>query len=66
MENLLVVIVCSDLTIGCLVDVCGFGEQAGSGVQLVLLDHFRSVGSFLEIAEFWVVHFRGIYIEFSV
>ena len=59
MENLLVVIVCSDSPKGLLkciwlfvlVDVGGFGEQAGSGVQLVLLDHFRSV-EFLEIAGF--------------
>ena len=59
MENLLVVIVCSDSPKGLLkcfwlfvlVDVCGYGEQAGSGVRLDLLDRFRSV-EFLEIAGF--------------
>ena len=64
MENLLVVIVCSDLTIGCLVDVCGFGEQAGSGVQLVCWINLEvlSFGN----CRFWVVHFRGIYALFPV
>ena len=60
MENLLVVIVCFDSPKGLLkcfwlfvlVDVGGYGKQAGSGVRLDLLDRFRSV-------EFWLLQVLG-------